>query len=184
MMRPLLAGLVLLAPVAVRAQDAIPGPKISFPDVKGFEREKPHVYKDKTAGYSIGYTKGDLIATVYVYNMGRAKIAAGPDSDAVKAEMLDSVAALEANRKNGRYKSISPVEDKIFTLGTGVGAPKFRFKQYEVDRTKDGPAFTELYLTGYKDHFLKVRATYSTDNAAASKKALRQLLDALAEALE
>ena len=76
--------------------------------------------------------------TVYVYNMGRAKIAAGPESDAVKAEMLDSVAALEANRKKGRYKTIAPLEERIVALGTGDEAPKFRFKQYEVDRIKEG----------------------------------------------
>ena len=110
---------LFLTPSVARAQDKgqapdeekLPGPKIAWPAVEGLGKQKVNVFKDKDLGYSVAYysDKTSLTATVYVYNLGRAKIPTDADSDAVKAEMLDSLNALEANKSNGRYKTLSPL---------------------------------------------------------------------------
>ncbi|MDB5309277.1 MAG: hypothetical protein JWO38_3479 [Gemmataceae bacterium] len=184
MSRPLLTlVVVLLLPAAAHSADPMPGPAITLPDVEGFTRDQPLVYKEKGLGYSVGYKREGMTVTVYVYNQNRPRIAAGPESDAVKAEMLDSISGVEGNKTTGTYKTISPTAEKVVSLGTGEKPPQFRWKQYEV-ALKDDRAFTELYLTGYKDHFVKMRVTYFAENAAASRKAIQLLLDAVGDALE
>jgi hypothetical protein len=184
MPRPLFVlAAVLVLPALAAADDPLPGPPITLPQVDGFTRGQPIVYKDRSLGYSVGYSHEEISATVYVYNQNRAKIPAGPDSDTVKAEMLDAISAVEANKGNGAYRSINPIAEKIVPLGTGVLTPQFRWKQYHVE-LKSGPAVTELFLTGYKDHFVKLRVTYLSAKAAANRKALKPLLDALGKALE
>src|SRR5262245_50624602 len=100
MIRPILSLLALLILVgsARPADDDLPGPKITWPDVKGLDRQKPNVFEDKALGYTVAYLAEGTIITVYVYDLGRKTIPQGPDSDAVKAEMYDSLLALEANK--------------------------------------------------------------------------------------
>src|SRR5260221_13774380 len=92
-----------LAQQPVPARDALPGPKISFPDMAEFVRAKPNFYEDKTLGYLINYTRSGATVTIFVYNLGREVIPTGANSDAVKAEMLDSISALERNKASGKY---------------------------------------------------------------------------------
>ena len=178
-----LVGIALALSVSATAQQPLPGPGITLPDVNGFTRGKPTLYKEKGLGYSVPYTQDEVTVIVYVYDQDRARIPAGPDSDAVKAEMLDALAAVEANKANGSYKSINPVAEKVVSIGREKTAHRFRWKQYHVE-LKSGQAFTEVYLTGYKDHFVKLRVTYLAEKAAARRKAIQPLLEAIGDALE
>jgi hypothetical protein len=177
---------VMLAAAVMLAQEKpLPGPKISWPEVKGFIKQKPSPFKDKSLGYSLSYfaDESSLSATVYVYNLGRESIPAGPRSDAVKAEMLESLNALELNRQNGRYKTLAPAGETIVSPGGKSGA-EFRRRRYEVDITKEGEGVTELYVTVYKDHFVKVRTTFLNKDRAACEKQLAKLMEALAAELK
>jgi hypothetical protein len=187
MIRPLLALVALLAVGGLaRPADELPGPEIKWPEVKGLERQKPNVFKDEKLGYSVAYLGGDTIVTVFVYNLGRDKIPSGPDSDVVKAEMYESLLALEANKTNPkpRYKSISPLDEKVISLGPDENALQIRRKRYEVEIIGEGAALTELYVTGYKNYFVKIRATYPATDKEQSQKHLSNLLDALGKELK
>lgn len=175
-----LAGLVL----TTRAADDLPGPKIAWPDVKGLDRKPPNVFKDKRLGYSVLYVAEGTTVIVFVYNLSLPAIPTGPDADAVKAEMYESLLAVEKGRATGRYKSIQPLDEQVIPFGTSKTAPQVRRKRYEVEIAKEGPAVTELYLTGYKNHFVKIRATYSTDDKAKGEKRVADLLDALGKELK
>ncbi len=178
-----------LAAVAVlvgnaRAADEPPGPKINWPEVKGLERKEPTVFKDKKLGYSIAYLADGTIILAFVYNLELAAIPTGPNADAVKAEMYESLLALEGNRANGRYKSIQPLDEKVVPFGSSKTAPQLRRKRYEIEIAKEGPAITELYITGYKNHFIKLRATYPTDDKAKGEKHVADFLEALGKELK
>ncbi len=186
MIRPLfvLAALFVLVGSARPAEDDLPGPKIEWPEVKGLDRQKPNQFKDKALGYSVAYLGEGTVITVFVYNLGLKKIPDGPDSDIVKAEMYESLLAVEANKANGRYKSISPVNEKVIPLGSSKTAPQIRRKRYEVEIAKEGAAITELYVTGYKDYFIKIRATYPADSKEKGEKLIDTLLDGLGKGLK
>jgi hypothetical protein len=186
MIRPLLALVAMLVVIshACPADDDLPGPKIDWPDVKGLDRQKPTIFKEKALGYSVGYKGGGSVITVYVYNLELDKIPDGPNSDVVKAEMYESLLALEANKANGRYKSIQPLDEKVIPFGKSKTAPQIRRKRYEVEMAKEGAAITELYITGYKNYFLKIRATYPADSKEQAQKSLDSLLDALGKELK
>jgi hypothetical protein len=185
MIRPLLVLVALVVLVGpVRAADDLPGPKIDWPEVKGLERQKPNLFKDKALGYSVAYLGDGTVITVFVYDLGRDKIPDGPNSDVVKAEMYESLLALESNKASGRYKSIQPIDEKVIPFGSSKGAPEVRRKRYEVEIAKEGAALTELYVTGYKNHFIKIRATYPAENKEKTQKVLDDLLDALGKELK
>jgi hypothetical protein len=186
MIRPALAALALLVLVgSVRADDEeLPGPTIKWPDIKGMDRQKPNMFKDKALGYSVSYLGDVTVATVFVYNLDLDKIPTGPNSEVLKAEMYESLVALEANRKSGRYKSISPLDEAVIPFGTSKAAPQIRRKRYEVEIAKEGPAITELYATGYKNHFIKIRATYPADEKSKGEKNMTDLLNALGKELK
>src|SRR5262245_55052946 len=185
MIRPLFALTALVVLVgSARADDELPGPKINWPDVKGLKRQKPNMFKDEALGYSVAYIGDATVATCFVYNLGFERIPTGPNSDMLKAEMYESLLALEANKASGRYKSISPLDEKVMPFGSNKAAPQIRRKRYEVDIAKEGPAITELYVTGYKNHFIKIRATYPVDDKAIGEKDMTNLLDALGKELK
>jgi hypothetical protein len=186
MTRPLFALAALLAVVgsARPADDDLPGPKITWPEVKGLDRQKPNTFKDAALGYSVAYLGEGTVITVFVYNLGLKKIPDGPDSETVKAEMYESVLALEANKASGRYKSLQPLDEKVIPFGSGKGAPQIRRKRYEAEVVKEGAVLTEVYVTGYKDHFIKLRATYPADDKEKGQKQLETLLDGLGKGLK
>jgi hypothetical protein len=186
MIRPLLALAVLFALVgsAHPADDELPGPKINWPEVKGLDKQKPNTFKDAALGYSVAYLGEGTVVTVFVYNLGLKKIPDGPDSDIVKAEMYESLLALEANKASGRYKSIQPVNEKVMAFGSSKTAPQIRRKRYEVEIAKEGAAITELYVTGYKDYFIKLRVTYPADSKEKGEKLIDNLLDGLGKGLK
>lgn len=188
MIRPLLAlaALFAIAGSAHPADEKLPGPKIEWPEVKGLEREKPNVFKDEALGYSVAYLGDGNVITVFVYNLGLKSIPNGPDSDTLKAEMYESVLALEGNKTGPkpRYKSLSPLGEKVVPFGTSKNAPQIRRKRYEVEIIGEGAAITELYITGYKDYFIKIRATYPADSKEKGEKLVETLLDGIGKGLK
>ncbi|HJZ53819.1 MAG TPA: hypothetical protein VKE74_02615 [Gemmataceae bacterium] len=183
-----LAGLLLAAASAApAAQDEpkkLPGPKIALPEVDAFEKQPVKVYDEPGLGWSVSYRGSGSVVTFYVYNMDRDEVPDGPDSDAVKAEMLDVLSAVEAGKASGHYKTLTPVKDGVASLGSGKTARKFRFKRYEVEMAKGGPAITEAYLTGYKNHFVKLRTTYLAEGKAEAEAELKDLYAAITRAMK
>jgi hypothetical protein len=132
----------------------------------------------------VSYLGDGLVVTVFVYDLGLDKIPTGPNSDTIKAEMYESALALEANKASGRYKSIQPLDEKVIPFGSNKAAPQLRRKRYEVEIAKEGPAVTELYVTGHKNHFIKIRATYPSEDKEKHEKALTELIDKLGKGLK
>lgn len=187
MIRSFIATTALLIAVGTaHAADDMPGPKIEWPDVEGLNRGKPNKFEDKSLGYSVSYVGTGIVVTVFVYDLGRDKIPDGPNSEAIKAEMYQSLLSVEANKtgKKPRYKSLQPLDEMVIPFGSNKTAPQLRRKRYEVEIINEGPSITELYLTGHKNHFIKIRATYTTEGKEKNEKTIADLLDGLGKGLK
>ena len=94
---------------------------------------------------------------MFVYNLGMDKIPTGPNSDTIKAEMYESALRPRSEQGERAYKKIEPLDEKVIPFGNNKAAPQLRRKRYEIEIAKEGPAITELYVTGHKNHFIKIR---------------------------
>lgn len=161
-------------------QPAPSGPKIEWPDAKGWNRDKAKPYSE---GYSVAYGAPGLTATVYVYNRGLKKIPDGPKSDEVRTEVKGVVDALDSARQQGFYKSVKELgTEEVVLFGTAKGAPLAVRRRFEVER-RGGPVLDESYVTGYQNHFVKIRITHDPADKEAPKK-IAALLDALGGAIK
>ena len=184
MLRPLcvIAATSLLIGFSPAADD-LPGPKIEFPDVKGLTRRKIQTFPEAKLGYSVGYNAPGFGATVYVYNRGLEKIPTGAKSDEVKDEMKHVADEIDLARQQGAYKSVKQLgQEETVRLGKGKDAPAALRRRFEVE-WKDGTRLSEAYVTGYKDHFVKIRITHDPDDKAAPEK-IAALLEALGPAIK
>jgi hypothetical protein len=176
---------VLLVASAFADDPKLPGVKIDLPDVEGFTRSKIHIYEKESFGYSASYSTPGIVVTLYVYNNGHSEIPDGPKSQVVKQEMKLIADGLEEAKKQGSYKSVKELgEEEIVSLGKGKDAPTARRRQFLVERTKEGEKYSDAYVTGYKDHFIKLRITYDLENKDESKKKIAALLEAVGSALK
>jgi hypothetical protein len=162
--------------VGAARSDDLPGPKITFPDVKGLTRDKPQTYPKAELGYSVGYKAPGFTATVYVYNMGLAKIPDGIKSDEVKDELKRAAGDIDRAVQAGLYKSAKEVgKEETVTMGKGKGAPELLRRRFELEikdtvRNTESVRQSEVYVTGYKNHFVKVRITHEPDDKTAPDK--------------
>ncbi len=183
MIRSLFALAALGALVGTVRPDDPPGPKIDFPEVKGMTRGKVQTFPQAELGYSVAYNAPGFVASVYVYNLGLKKIPDGTKSDEVKDEIKRAVRDLDLAKQQGLYKSVKEVgKQETVTLGKGKGAPSILRQRFEVER-KDGAKLSEVYVTGYKNHFVKIRITHDPDDKMAADK-IAALLEGLGTALK
>ncbi|MCE9561069.1 MAG: hypothetical protein K8U57_03340 [Planctomycetes bacterium] len=186
MIRPMIVLVAIALPTIAADEPKLPGPKIAWPEVKGLTFEKAHVYPEAALGYSVAYTTPGLTISVYVYDKGLAAIPTGAKSDIVRDEMKQVVADIEELKKRGQYTSVKEVgKEETIRLGEGKNAPTALRRKFEIARPKEAEArFSEAYITGYKDHFFKIRVTYVKDGAEKSEKLIQSLLEALGPQLK
>jgi hypothetical protein len=187
MTRPLaaLAAAVAVAALTPAQDPKLPGPKIDWPEVEGFTRGKTTVFPQAELGYAVGYNAPGVTVTVYVYHGGRKEIPDGVKSDAVKGEMKGTVKALDDAMKAGFYTAVKEVgQEETVPLGKGKDAPQALRRSFEVVNPKVGERLSDTYLTGYKNHFVKFRVTYSPKDKDAAGKKAAELLEAVGAALK
>jgi hypothetical protein len=174
-----------LSALASQAEPALPGPKIELPDVEGFTRSKIRAYQETGLGYSVAYSTPAITVTLYVYNRNLNTIPDGPKSQIVQDELKQTTIDIDEAKRGGHYKSVKQVGgEEIVSLGKGRDAPTARRRQFLVELTKNGEKLSDAYVTGYKDHFIKLRITYDLEGKAESEKKIATLLDAIASALK
>ena len=180
MIRPLLVLAATFALVGVARPEP---PKIDFPEVKGLTRGKVKTYPQAELGYSISYDGPGTVVTVYVYDRGIKKIPDGAKSDEAKDEMKRLVEELDLVKQQGVYKSVKELgKEQTVQLGKGKDAPSALLRRFEIER-KDGVKLSEGYVTGYKNHFVKIRITHDPDDKEAPKK-IAALLEAIGGVLK
>lgn len=153
--------------------------KINFPNVEGWEKSEITNYPVAELGYSVNYesVEGGRV-TVYVYNAGKSKIAAGAKDKVIKDEIVKAKNEILEFEKRGVYQNVKEVKNETVMLGGETG--KVESLHYLLSMSARGNNLTsEIYLFGYKNHFIKFRATRLFEKEGTKNQAINDLLTAL-----
>jgi hypothetical protein len=128
-----------------------------FPvEFDGAKRLSVRGYDNPGLGYSVGYQKGPIIMTIYIYDLGRKDIPDDPDTDVVIDELRDSVKEAMQVRKNAEVK-------KAFSLPDAQKVTRLNcvWLTYEgnVDGTVEGNVDGTVCLGTAKSRFIKFRTS-------------------------
>jgi hypothetical protein len=153
--------------------------KIDFPEVEGWKKGAVTRYPAAALGYSVNYeSKEGGRVTVYVYNGGRSKITSGAKDKVVKDEIEKAKNEIYQVEKMGVYKNVKEHKNETISLGGEKGKVEclhtlFSFTAGENNLSSD------IYLFGYKDHFIKLRATRLLEKEDVKNQSLTTLFTAL-----
>ena len=151
--------------------------KFNFPDVKGWKRGEIRPYPEKAAGYSVAYNSDDgITVTVYVYDRGLKEIPNDLTSAVVKEQFKGAKDAIYEAMKLKYYESVKELKSDEGTLGKKDRAPKTLTASFELG-TKQGLVLSDIHVTVYENHFIKLRCTRPKDSAEKTQKSLDTLLD-------
>ena len=170
--------LFLIALPATAGAERDSGTGIIFPDVlAGAKLVKVMDYEKDNPGLGVGYHYGvnNFKVSVFIYNVGRPQIPSNTTSPIIIKmfdQARDDVYVLE---KKGNYKDVAlliPQETVKIGKFPFLHA-KMTYSEHNIKRT------SQLYLTGFKNYFVKLRITYFTDDAINGEKSLDKFLSAL-----
>ena len=139
---------------------------IVFVDVDGFKREDVHRYDKAALGYSVEYnSEAGVRITIYVYDFGLKEIPTGPFSPIIRQQSLRARGDIYRAKEKGSYQDVKDMWSGIVMLGDNERAPLIRKLSFTL-RRDDQDHRSELYLTGFKKHFLKIRVTFPSEKEA------------------
>jgi hypothetical protein len=178
----IIAALLLFASGASAAPYQHPATGLVFPDrLASMQKDKVTDYeKDNPGlGVGIGYNSPGITLTIYVYNYGIKSLPGSPDDPAIRQHFAQVVGDVMTMGLRGRYIDLVKSQETEVVLGSSPTGPKalsasFSYVQNNVER------LSKLYLTSYKNHFVKVRYTYNKGVHVRAENTLRQLLEELA----
>ena len=132
-------------------------------------------YGDAGLGYSWGYSKpGALFATVYIYRLKNPSIPAGTQSPLVQSQFQEASNDIVASKKYDQLVPIKGPTDCVYGTLVIRCAMQSALNHADQQHVKLG-----LMLTGFRDHFLKVRIDwYPTAQADAATDQFMQALGA------
>jgi hypothetical protein len=125
-------------------------------EVTDFETERPGL------GVSIGYNGPGVTVTIYIYTMGLKKIPSDLNSPIMKASFTQAANEIEMAGEQGIYRDVTKLSEGEATWGPEESGVNMLHASYSYNRD-DEDRLSHLYLTGYQNHFLKVRFTYDKE---------------------
>lgn len=185
----LLALLAWTAAATAQTQSAAPttnaGTKLSFPATLGgaqFERSVSYAAPPANRpdqGFSYFYsTPTKLVIVVHVFD-GSRRVPAGSDNPTVVAEFSNELASIEQQIKLSGYGQFErPSVPSICPYGSVT----FRCITYSAMTPGNVRLHSKVLLTGYRDHFVKIRVDWSPSRqqtAADADAALQAFIPAL-----
>lgn len=157
------------------------GSAIVFPDVDGWKKGEVDTYPTPELGYSIGYqSREGGTVTVYVYNGGHKSIPNGITGNIVKGEIEIAKGEISQVGRMGIYPDLKAIKDGTITLGGSSGKVKSLYSLFNF-KLKGTVMTSEIYLFGYNNNFIKIRATRPKEAEGTVNKALANLLAAFDE---
>jgi hypothetical protein len=120
-------------------------------------------------GYSWNYrTPGLLTATIYVYNLGNLAIPSGIANPLVQGQFQQALTDIEVAAKHNRYEELKPVQGPT---DCAFGIVIFRCIALSALRAADKrPLYTALMITGYRNHYLKLRLDWLEGSVASQQE--------------
>jgi hypothetical protein len=135
---------------------------ILFPEVEGWKRSEKVIYPVVGLGYSYNYdsSNGGRV-TIYVYDKRLSTIPDGVNNSAVKDEFKETKDGLKSIMKSNGVE-LKETRSETITLGGSNGKVKSLYALYEMS-VEGRKMVTEVYIFGYKNNFIKIRATRPKD---------------------
>jgi hypothetical protein len=132
-------------------------------------------------GYSWHYqTPGLLSASVYVYTMAVRSIPDGPSSSLVLANFQQALGEIETAAKYKRYEQLKTIRGPA---DCPAGSVIFRcITLSAIQGSNRMPIYTALMVTGYRNHFLKLRLDW-VEGSVASQAEVDRFVQTLAGAI-
>lgn len=147
-------------------------------------RGEIHKYEEAELGCSTAYRAEGMVLTVFVYDQGHAKIAAGLEDPVVKEAFAASVSELKAAVGAGYYKDLEILDNGMARLGGKHDVLRTRFTLTRLKGADAGrKCFSDIYLWGAAGNIVKVRVTGYVEDALKHAKTIERFIPALAEAL-
>lgn len=185
----MLALLAWTAAATAQTQSAAPatnaGTRLSFPATLGgaqFERSVNYAAPPANRpdqGFSYHYsTPKKLVIAVQVFDGGR-RVPAGSDNPTVVAEFANDLASIEQQIRTGGYGQF---ERPSVPSTCAYGGVTFRCITYSAVTQGNVRVHSKVLLTGYRDHFVKIRIDWSPSRqqtAADADAALQAFIPAL-----
>jgi hypothetical protein len=143
--------------------------EISFPEVENWNKSEIHTYSTPELGYSVNYRSKEAgYVTVYVYDGGEKQIADGVSDRKIEEQLINAENEIYAFVESGSYDDAQKLKSDIITLGGKSGKVRVLRSIFFIGR-KEQKLYSEIYVFGYKNHFIKVRASrpfdvYETEN--------------------
>jgi hypothetical protein len=129
-----------------------------------------------------GLAGAPVWADIYVYDLGRKNLGTGLDSPDVQKAFNGAVQDIFALEKQKVYKSVQKTEEGKFALTTQSGRLNMLWAHFTYERlpgpqiSHPGPLISELYLTAYRNQFLKIRFTSPAEMQERHQEALQKFL--------
>src|SRR4030067_1744171 len=146
--------------------------------VKITDNEKEH----PGMGITIGYNCSAGMATIYIYNYNLSNIGTGVSVE-VKQHFQKVISDIYEAEKIGIYRNVKKGSDGIVSLSTGKKGPYFL--KTVISYVSNGEEnLSYVYLTGYKNQFIKIRITYKKNIAKKEEIMITDFLDAIGNLIE
>jgi hypothetical protein len=120
-------------------------------------------------GANIAYEGEGVRGAVYVYNAGLTEIPAGVGSPKIHMHFLETTAALQrAGAEGPGGARVTPMKSRTISAFPGCG-PQFLWRSDAVEMNGQR-VITRTYLTGYANHFVKLRVTHPPKDDTAAER--------------
>lgn len=180
-----LAFLALVVPAAAQqlpggaAPPVHPGTKLNFPpNVAGAQMDRSYTQPiGRDVHYVYGYLFDKMYINIFLFDNGR-RVPSGPDSPTVTTQFS---AEVEATEKTAKTDGFTGFEKPSVPSSCTYGSMTFRCVTYSAQSGR-GRVFSKLMMTGYRDHFLKVRIDWAqgqNQTSSDAERALRTFIPAL-----
>ena len=166
---------ICMALLMVSAAFGQPGAakQFAFPNVVGWEKGETATYPSAELGYSVPYqseTGGTV--TIYVYNGGVRSIADGIGDQNVKNEIKKAETDIKSYGDAGYYQNVKLIKSETATIG---GTRTVLYSLFSM-KIRGTDVDSEIYLFGYKNNFIKIRATRPKGRDGAANAEVDKLL--------
>lgn len=142
-------------------------------------------------GFKVRYSAWDSLtwADVYLYDLERKNLGTGIISPEVMKVFEMAKGDIYLMEKQGRYKNVRKIDEGTIILRTQSGILPMLWATFTYERLPDpsvdypGPVISNLYLTTYRNYFLKVRFSSHASMRDFHRKAVQQFLDDLGKVI-
>jgi hypothetical protein len=163
-----------------------PRTKTVYPDViSGLKRMWVINFESEQPGLGVGMAYGEnqnkagrIKADVYIYDYSLKNIPDGTGTTLISQHFEQVIGDIYTQEDMGHYREVEKLSEEIIYLGDYPAlSATFSFFHDNIEKVSC------IYLTGYKDHFFKIRFTYYKSAETYGEETLSRFLNGIGKIL-